>query len=373
MIDKIVDDLVLRFKGALCTNRPFSSLPNDIDIFFPALAKEDVLNYLQDVGFSCLETKNKIQARKFIEGKIFFIDAIFSVNYLKDFFPCVSFAKRADEVILQNVDLEKFFKYIFTFNNQDKAINFIQKEYYRYRNFLFDCSFFNKIIFKDDVELNSIISLLKGNKFYLFRVFKIAPILHYFFHKIISLFLRYQKGLIVSVVGADGSGKSTIVKYLSEAFFAKTIYMGDWGYFLQPFYNFLHRKHIFISRLSYPFMFFENWIRYFYIFILKISGYIVITDRYPGFNRHLRRSNFWLSLNNFIYYFFPKADKYIFVSAPPHLVYSRKQELSKEEIDELQNNMRKYFRDKNNFIEINNIDINKTINKAILFVSISLD
>jgi hypothetical protein len=98
--------------------------------------------------------------------------------------------------------------------------------------------------------------------------------------------------------------------------------------------------------------------------MLKMRGNTILTDRWPGTNRHLRNNNFWLHVNNAIYSFFPHPDLYIFLSASPILIHKRKPELSINEITRLQKNLRKKIA-RHNHIEIETENIDKSLTKTL--------
>jgi hypothetical protein len=146
------------------------------------------------------------------------------------------------------------------------------------------------------------------------------------------------------------------------------MYMGDWDFMLQPFYTFLHRQHIAIARLSYPFYYMENWFRYLRALWWKLKGYTVLVDRYPGLNRHLRKQNVLLRLNDWMYRLFPSADAYILLSAPPNMIHARKPELSIAEITTAQEETRKRLAGKRH-VEIESEKLDDTLNAALRFLS----
>ncbi len=188
-----------------------------------------------------------------------------------------------------------------------------------------------------------------------------------FFHRLAERINRIGSGKIIAFVGPDGSGKSTVINALAVGLFAEKMYMGDWGFRLQPLYNWMHKRPLPVARVTYLFFYIENWFRYLKAFGLKMAGKTVLIDRWPGLNRHLRRKNIWLRLNDLMYKPFPRADKYVFVSAPAPTIHARKQELSVEEIIKSQENIRERL-EGFNYKEIVNDDLDQCLNETLAFL-----
>src|SRR3989338_284383 len=127
-------------------------------------------------------------------------------------------------------------------------------------------------------------------------------------------FLRGMgKGKIIAIVGPDGSGKTTVTEGLSAALFGAKMYMGDYALVFQRVYDQFYKLPVAIARFTHLFITIENWFRYAKAFFLsRVRGKMVLVDRYPGLNRNLARNNFWLTVNDAIYRFFPGADRTLF-------------------------------------------------------------
>lgn len=190
-----------------------------------------------------------------------------------------------------------------------------------------------------------------------------------FFRKCLDFARRMGTGRIIAVVGPDGSGKTTVAQGLSTALFAAKMYMGDYALALQKFYDRLYKLPVALARVAYLFIYVENWFRYGRAFFLsRIMGKTVVVDRYPGLNQQMIRNNIWLKLNDFVYLFFPSADVYILVSAPPETIHARRRQLTVDEIARFQENIRLRLTKKKHFIEIENIDLDACLNGALRFI-----
>lgn len=367
MIKNILDNLTREYGAIVWSSPPFCYAPSDIDIFIPKEQKKSVRSYFRRVGIVFSENEHKIQCRIFDGKGVYFLDITFDMNYLSEIFPSLSFTKYFNECVKNDADLGNFFKYVLTFSKKEKSLNFVASHYDDYKNFFMDDCFFDGPIFRRTPTAKELLDFIGKKKLTILRLLTLNSFFNFVIGRFKLFFFRIKKGRIIAVVGADGSGKTTIINNLKNSLPAKVVYMGDWGFELQNFYNFLHRQHIMVARISYIFMFVENWIRYLRVFCLKIRGNLILVDRYPGLNRHLRRNNFWLYLNNFIYYFFPRADEYLFISAPPEIIFERKKELTVNEIDNLQINMRRLLSSKR-YYEIKNIDLGKSVEEALRYI-----
>ena len=133
--------------------------------------------------------------------------------------------------------------------------------------------------------------------------------------------------------------------------------MGDGSIRFNKLYNKLDHFPVFISRLRYFPIFIEQWLHYLVLWLKKMRGEIIFTDRWPGTNRHLKRKENLVKINNFIYRVFPKPDMFVYLYANPKTIHSRKPELSSEEISRIQKNLDKYMVSyKNLSVETSNLD-----------------
>ncbi len=170
----------------------------------------------------------------------------------------------------------------------------------------------------------------------------------YFIPEMIRIIHRivFPTGLFLSVLGPDGSGKTTLIEYLKidlEGAFRQTNLYHLRPYFFgksqnktacQPHNRKCYPKTISLLKLIY------YWLDYIFGYLIKIKvalirSRLVIFDRYfddilvdP---KRLRLRNSEI-LSKFLYFFVPKPDITFLLDAPPVIIFKRKQEVILEEV-----------------------------------------
>ena len=166
----------------------------------------------------------------------------------------------------------------------------------------------------------------------------------------------YNKSLVISFMGVDGSGKSTLIDLITKKF--KNKYKNIKYIHLRP-YLFLTDKSItnanphynkprsqFISLLQ-----ILTWLliyKFFFFFRLKEKNQLIIFDRYAHdllIDKIRYRFSLSDKLTKFILSLFPEPHLWIVLKAPIKLIEKRKKELS---IKELKRQMKLYINFSNN-------------------------
>ena len=184
------------------------------------------------------------------------------------------------------------------------------------------------------------------------------------------MIIKFKKKIIVSLMGVDGSGKTTLAKKLHKMF------NGSKYLHLKPYILFQDRrtviknpqhqkKSIFILSLlrllswlvSYQVFFRFNKSRKIYIFDRYAHDILIDPLRY----KHSLSNN----LTKFILNFFPKPDLWIFLNLPLKTIESRKCELSTNELKRQIKDYTKFFRNHKNVLELTSNTREKKLIKQI--------
>lgn len=330
--------------GARLFDEQDSLQGNDVDIWISVDSIDLISRFLQKEGFVCEQTSSSLIARRFVDGKLEVLDLIFSKSYLTNLFFAVSLRQKNMEQILQDRSLERTLRYLLLKRNDPTAKKWIAEHG-------------STILSRYDVNTFFSIPIFKKHSPNLTILGKICYV--------IGLLLRFYKrigsGRVIAVTGPDGAGKSTIIQAIKTSFDVRVVYMGDWAFAGQKLYDRLMEGPRLFHRFVYPFFYCENWMRLMRVWWYKWCGRLVITDRYPGTNRHLAKRESLYRMNNAMYAFFPHPDQFVIISAPVDVIYARKQELNPQEIELLLTRLRKRL-PKQKTTEIVNINLDDSLN-----------
>ena len=179
--------------------------------------------------------------------------------------------------------------------------------------------------------------------------------------------IKLKKNIIVSLMGVDGSGKTTLAKKLNKIF-KKSKYLH-----LKPYILFQDRRTVIknphdqkkssatmsLLRLlswliSYKVFFYRNKDKKFYIFDRYAHDILVDPLRYKhGLSQ---------GLTKFILWFFPKPNLWIFMNTPIKTIKFRKSELTDNELKRQIRDYLLFFKNQKNVIMLkNNIQKKKLI------------
>jgi len=189
------------------------------------------------------------------------------------------------------------------------------------------------------------------------------------------------KGKLVSFIGMDGAGKSTIVRAIhktleNKGFKVSSVYIGRGRANLLPiqFFGKLYRKAggiesnvavkgktfekiSIMHTLAAPIFAADLLLRYFFVIVPKlIINDFVITDRYS--TDILLMNKVPMKLKKFLYYFFPKPNKIIYIYNTLSILHKRKPEHPLEDLKRQEKLFAKIF----SFVKVHKIKNDKLNN-----------
>jgi len=373
MIEAIVQEFSYKFSASVVSEITPFNIGGDIDIFAKDSQRSAIINFFQSKNFVVFgELKMTFYAGLFSDGDLYVINVVFPSAHeyhLLRFYPSVSFKPIFFKDIQNDYDLERFIRYSLQLrNHKPRFIEFVSQNFHNYGHYLSDTTYFSKPVFKKNLKKEYLIKAMKRNKISLFRILGLSKLLKLYSIVLLIHLKQFGKGEVVAFVGADGAGKSTAIEKTWHVMGVHKMYMGDVNFKLQPFYNWLLSQHIVVARSTYLFMYIENWFRYVWIWLRTLKGDTVYTDRWPGLNQHLRSDGNKMKIHDWLYKFYPTADRYVFLSGEPVLVHNRKPELTIDEIYTLQNNLRLRLK-RQSYIEVNESSLDKALYQTLKFLT----
>ncbi|MBA1338027.1 MAG: Thymidylate kinase [Pelagibacterales bacterium] len=176
--------------------------------------------------------------------------------------------------------------------------------------------------------------------------------------------IKLKKNIIISVMGVDGSGKTTLAKKLHKKFKnSKYLHLKPYilyqdrrtiiknPHFQKKSSSFLSLLRLLSWLISYKVFFNQNKKKQFYFFDRYAHDVLIDSLRY--------RHNLSKSLTKFILNFFPNPDLWIFLNPPLKIIKSRKLELSDNEFKRQIEDYKKFFIKQKNVLMLD-INIPKT-------------
>ena len=334
---------------------------DDFDFILLDIAQRDaVKEYLLFHNFILFdEEENKLNFKKFEDTILIDIDIDIDINtiFLKTFFYDIKTEQALKELYFH--DPKKYTKCVNTLRYtlllrgfSKKYFNFFleNREYIINNNYCLkhlSSSPFRKPIKNFDTFLN----IVKRDHFSLLSYLKFKYILQYLKVK----FLR-KRGKIITFLGVDGAGKTTVIEKLQKGLGYKSYYLGDrsirWSKFYQVSY--LKPISIFIQYL-------EKLLRVFKIYLFTLRGKNIITDRYyfQEDRKSIKGKLYHLLYNKF----FIKPDIVIVLWADSEVILSRKQEITQKDIEKFNKKIEELpFK---NIVKIKNESLDITLNKIL--------
>ena len=170
--------------------------------------------------------------------------------------------------------------------------------------------------------------------------------------------IKLKKNIIVSLMGVDGSGKTTLAKKLNKIF-KKSKYLH-----LKPYILFQDRRTVIKnphdqkkSSATMSLLRLLSWlISYKIFFYSKKNIEIFFFDRYAHdvlIDPLRYKHNLSKTLTKFILKFFPKPNLWIFLNPPLKTIKARKQELPMNELGRQIEDYTQFFKNKKNVIKLN--------------------
>ncbi|MDE3059509.1 MAG: hypothetical protein KGJ06_00675 [Pseudomonadota bacterium] len=302
-------------------------VPADIDLYVPPAQMEGAAALLISEGY-VLTGRNIFQRvyRRFEGGQLFILDLISDFNVYTQHLSLLRLSSVGNERLSRSPDLHRCFKYV-CFRRRDK-IAFIESHHRELAAFLKDGKNFARIS-------PALHEAAEGSAMDVFAAVK-SSFLGWLQPRLAML----GNGYTMAFIGPDGSGKSFFIEKLRRIGVTRTLYMGDWFFLAQRFYNLLMKIPSPWNRFIYGFYIIENYLRWLHVCGLRFLGRIVLIDRFPGTSRNVVHDGLLNRINQFIFRIFPKPDLLVLLHASPEIVHQRKQELSVESIARIQQQLR---------------------------------
>jgi hypothetical protein len=328
----------------------------DIDLYVPPDFFPQAIKCVEDEGYT-ITHKDPCSAvySRFENGTMYMVDLLCDFNVYARAGPSLRLSPKGSASLVQSVVLNSCFKGLCL--NRRAKIPFIQTHWAEFKSFLMD---------GDNFESHQVLSA--GSKNETAKGFFNHMARASFCKRLIAS-LRYRwsvlgTGVSLAFIGPDGSGKSFIIDKLRPIGPTSFVYMGDWFFAFQRLYTLLLKIPSPWNRFLYGIYFIENLIRYGKVLLLRFLGHIVLIDRFPGTNRNVIHKGLLQKINKAVFAFFPKPDLLVLLEASPDVVYKRKQELSVQEIAQIQEALRVMLKGERHVV-LNTEALDETLNSLL--------
>lgn len=214
--------------------------------------------------------------------------------------------------------------------------------------------------FRKDIDFSDLKKISSKKIFTLLKYLKPKYFVYYIAHYLKYALSKINSGKIIVFIGADGSGKSTIINEMSKYKKSICIYMGSSEYVFEKIIH-SKSKNMLFKMMRFALVYFENWFKILKAFRYKLTGKDVFIDRYPSYQYFTNKPNIKNMIWKVFYsYLFYRPKNMVILYETPENIYKRKKELTKYHIEMFYKKLRKNVNNKNYFW-IKNTDINTTI------------
>lgn len=344
----------------------------DLDFFVCPEKAGDIVETLLSQGFfKVRDNDGKIQLQKILPEEVVRIDLVLTFDYIFETVPSVRMRQEFLDAYLSNpAELEVDFnalRYLFMERKQKKYLRYLTEN----RQEIIERDSFKRPLninpFRNNISSESILDrVARSSKINVFPFLKLTHQIRYFgrqFRKGLSVF---GSGMSVAVIGPDGSGKSTVVGYLKQTPWARSVYMGSNDYLFGNVYSKVSKRSFLPFRVGkFLAIYLENWLKVGRIYLHKLRGKTIYLDRYPSYQHFLQKGKIRWLFDLFYGKLFPKPSVVIILSCSEDMIIRRKNELTAQEIRMIYQAFKNYFGDSQNVYWIENGDLNKTVGEVL--------
>lgn len=300
--------------------------PADIDIYCPPERLQNAATFLQCVWFTCTWRTDKQHVyRRYEDAQLYILDLIADFSIYAGAIPRLQLSDAGNLVLGHSAELHRAYKRLCSGNPAKfAATRDLWPEL---------CAFMSHpdYFLRQRIPFSDLDKLTPDAAFR--HIHKSLPAhLYRSIYLVKSYAAMLGTGYSMAFIGPDGSGKSFITSLLLPIGRTRTLYLGDWFFVLQPLYDRLMKLPTPYNRIIYAFYLIENALRRLRVSWLRLIGYIVLIDRFPGTNRNIMQSGILARINRLTFKIFPKPDMIVLLLARPEIIYQRKQELTPEQI-----------------------------------------
>jgi thymidylate kinase len=319
--------------------------PGDVDYYINSQLIAKAVEFLIDNGFVLTNLNKKFNhyvLRRFEKyGNLYILDLMSNLNIMLEPVPYLILSKEGSEYVGSNKTVFRKLHALVKQEASHEKIKQLLPSIFNHKSFI-------------EVGRNRFLNIINIRWFY-------------FEMKLLRYLNRFYSGKRVAFVGPDGSGKTFIIEKISKIGRTENIYMGDWFFYFQEFYNQIKIKiPTPYNRFVYAFYPPEQYYRVLKTYIWKARGRIVLIDRIPGLNKNISKKGALGWLNKLTFFMYPKPDIIFHLYAPAEVIYKRKKELSVDEIATANHHLEQKIGKKK--VTVNTVDLDDALNKILKYI-----